>query len=112
MAGTKGRSGRRQKFAAFQPEAEAPKLEAPYTVDACMHYIAWVASEQAAGRMDRADARELRDHAKAIMNGITRKHAMHELEEARAIAERIEAANEKREKLIREEIRLGGAKAH
>lgn len=95
--GVKGRSGRRQKFAEFKPEAGAPELKADY--DSVTAYISWIAKEQAAGNMDRADARELRDHAKAMITAMRARHSEREIEEMRDLVKRAEKATQRADAL-------------
>jgi Xaa-Pro aminopeptidase len=90
MAGTKGRSGRRQQFKDFSPSAAAPELQPNY--DSVTAFLTWITKEQAAGNMDRADAKELRDHAKAMIVALRARHQEHELEEMRQLVASAEDA--------------------
>lgn len=91
MAGTKGRSGARGRFKDFEPGEAAPELN-PDRFDSLLTYLTWIAREQAAGNIDRADARELRDTVKAISLVRQAKFRETEIDELRELVRRAEEA--------------------
>ncbi len=89
--GTKGNRGKRvDPPTPYAPSESAPQLAPDY--ESITAYIAWIAREQAAGNIDRADAKELRDHAKAMVTALRARHSEHELDEMRGLVKRAEQA--------------------
>ena len=75
----------------WDPESQAPELLDTY--ESVTAFLTWVTKEQSARRIGRGDARELRDHAKAMISAIRARHSEHELEEYKKLVQRAEEAN-------------------
>lgn len=73
-----------------------PKLEPTY--ESALAFISWVTQQQLEGKIDRFEAKELRDHAKAVATLLRAKHSEKELEEARALVQRAEEATRRSER--------------
>lgn len=88
MAGVKGRSGKRDY--ANAPSTPAPKLEPSH--ESIQAFVAWTAEQLATGAIDPAVADRYAKLAREMTVSLRARHQEGELEQAKQVLKKIEAA--------------------